>query len=255
MVLFPCTNTIVDDQTNNSIIARHDAPERDAARHSLTIKQASQLFADLQAPRAPRSVQRFCDVGYLDCVRVRGAKGDRFFVSRVSVEKYAEELRQISAIASIGAEARTDALERDEARQSTPPHSDGTSQRENGTDTLGPESKRLADENINLRIDNRAKEQVINMLVAERREAQTQLQDMRYRLGTAESRLAQLDAPEVSEDLARQDAPERAPKPASVIVEAVVPDRSPDAADLLPEIPSRPVTTPRRSFFGRLLGK
>jgi hypothetical protein len=59
---------------------------------------------------------------------------------------------------------------------------------------------------------------------------------MSYRLGTAESRLAQLDASEVSEDLARQDAPECAPKPASVIVEAVVPDRSPEPADLLPEI-------------------
>jgi hypothetical protein len=64
----------VKEEINNSIEARRDAPERDAARHSLTIKQASELFADLQAPRAPRSVQRFCDTGYLDCVRVRGAR-------------------------------------------------------------------------------------------------------------------------------------------------------------------------------------
>ena len=242
----------MNDETNNSIAARHDAPERDTARHSLTIKQASQLFADLRAPRAPRSVQRFCDAGYLDCVRVRGAKGDRYFVSRGSVEKYAEELRQISAIASIGVEARNDAPERDETRQSAPLHSDAAPQH---ASELDPDSKRLADENINLRIDNRAKEQVINMLTAERREAQTQLQDMSYRLGTAESRLAQLDAPKGSEDLARHDAPERDKEFTSVIVEPVVPDRSLDVAAALPEKLPPPVTEPRRSFFGRLLGQ
>lgn len=241
----------MDDETNNSIAARHDAPERDTARHSLTIKQASQLFADLRAPRAPRSVQRFCDAGYLDCVRVRGAKGDRYFVSRTSVEKYAEELRQISAIASIGVEARNGAPGRDEARQSAPPHSDVMPQQ---ASELDPDSKRLADENINLRIDNRAKEQVINMLMAERGEARTQLQDMSYRLGSAESRLAQLEAPKSFEDLARHDAPERDTGFASVIVEPVVPDRSLDASAALPEKLLSPAIKPRRSFFGRLLG-
>ena len=242
----------MDEETNNSIAARHDAPERDTARHSVTIKQASPLFADLQAPRAPRSVQRFCDTGYLDCVRVRGAKGDRYFVSRVSVEKYAEELRQISAIASIGVEARNDAPERDEARRGAPTHSDAAPQQ---ASELGADSKRVADENINLRIDNRAKEQVINMLMGERRETQTQLQDISYRLGSAESRLAQLDAPKGSEDLARHDAPEHDNEFVSVIVEPAVPDHSLDAAAALPERLPPPVTKPRRSFFGRLLGE
>src|SRR6266550_6278417 len=104
------------------IVARNSAPERDTARHSLTIRQASQLFADLGVPRAPRSVQRFCEHGYLDCVRVKGAKGDQFFINRQSVERYAEELRQIEAIASIGAEERQDAPQRDIARNSAPEH-------------------------------------------------------------------------------------------------------------------------------------
>src|SRR5713101_7619034 len=97
-------------------IARNSAPEHDAARHSLTIKQASLLFAELGVPRAPRSVQRFCEHGYLDCIRVKGAKGDKFFINRQSVECYAEELRQIEAIATIGVAARTDAQERVDAR-------------------------------------------------------------------------------------------------------------------------------------------
>src|SRR4051812_32103408 len=97
-------------------ITRNSAPERDIARHSLTIKQASYLFAELGVPRAPRSVQRFCEHGYLDCVRVKGAKGDQFFINRQSVERYAEELRQIEAIASIGAEETHNAPQRDTAR-------------------------------------------------------------------------------------------------------------------------------------------
>src|SRR5882724_9747594 len=99
---------------------RGSAPERDTARHSLTIMQASQLFAELGVPRAPRSVQRFCEHGYLNSVRVKGAKGDQFFVNQQSIERYAEELRQIDAIASIGIEERHDALQRVEARNSAP---------------------------------------------------------------------------------------------------------------------------------------
>ena len=250
----------MEEETNNSIIARHDAPERDTTRHSLTIKQASQLFADLQVPRAPRSVQRFCDTDYLDCVRVRGAKGDQYFISRASVEKYAEELRQISAIASIGAEARHDAPVGDTARKSaTRPLSTEEQPLTFGeareSDPPDQEAKRLTDENINLRIDNRAKEQVINMLMAERGEAQTRLQDMSYRLGTAESRLAQLDAPKVSDDLSRPSAPGHDTVPASLIVEPVAPDHSSNATASGSKIASPPAPAPRRLLFGRLWGK
>ena len=247
----------MEEETNNSIVARHDAPERDTTRHSLTTKQASRLFADLQVPRAPRSVQRFCDTEYLDCVRVRGAKGDQYFISRASVEKYAEELRQISAIASIGAEARHDAPVGDTARKSAtrPPSTEEqplTIGKARESDPLDQEAKRLTDENINLRIDNRAKEQVINMLVAERGEAQKQLNDMSYRLGSAESRLAELDAPKVSEDLARHGPPERDTTPTPVIVDPTVPDRSSNADDALPEKPAAPASAQRRSYFARL---
>lgn len=93
------------------------------------------------------------------------------------------------------------------------------------------------------------------MLMGERRETQTQLQDMSYRLGTAESRLAQLDAPKRSEDLARHDAPERDSGFASVTVEPVVPNHSSDIIVALPETPLPPVSKPRRSFFGRLFGQ
>src|SRR6266700_6165159 len=99
-------------------IARNSAPHYDKARHSLTIFQAADLFAELGVPRSRRSVQRFCKQGHLDCVSIKAARGDQFFINRESVERYAEELRQIDAVASIGAEPRHDAPQRAVARNS-----------------------------------------------------------------------------------------------------------------------------------------
>src|SRR5450631_3076953 len=105
---------IVDSDT-----ARNSVPNyHGTARHSLTIPQAVELFVHLDVPRSKRSVQRFCEQGHLDCVRIKGARGDQFFINRESVERYAEELRQIEAVAAIGDEARHDAPQRAVARNS-----------------------------------------------------------------------------------------------------------------------------------------
>jgi hypothetical protein len=85
---------IIDGDT-----ARSSAPvDYDKARHPLTIADAVELFAQLGTPRSKRSVQRFCEQGHLDCVRIKGPRGNQFFISRESVVRYAEELRQIEAI-------------------------------------------------------------------------------------------------------------------------------------------------------------
>ncbi len=106
--------------TTMSDEARNSTPYHDTARHPLTIPQAVELFAELGVPRSKRSVQRFCEQGHLDCVRIKGARGDQFFINRESVERYAVELRQIDAVASISAEPRHDAPQHDAARSSAP---------------------------------------------------------------------------------------------------------------------------------------
>src|SRR3954463_4296176 len=92
----------------------------DKARHPLTIADAVELFAQLGTPRSKRSVQRFCEQGHLDCVRIKGPRGDQFFINRESGTRYAEELRQIEAIATLGDEARHDAPQHVTARISAP---------------------------------------------------------------------------------------------------------------------------------------
>src|ERR687890_2110305 len=107
---------IIDSDT-----ARSSAPiDYDKARHPLIIADAVELFAQLGTPRSKRSVQRFCEQGHLDCVRIRGPRGNQFFINRESVVRYAEELRQIEAIATLGDEARHDAPQHVAARNSAP---------------------------------------------------------------------------------------------------------------------------------------
>src|SRR5215213_8829900 len=104
-----------------SDITRSSAPvDYDKARHPLTIADAVELFAQLGTPRSKRSVQRFCEQGHLDCVRIKGPRGDQFFINRESIVRYAEELRQIEAIAALGDEARHDVPQHAAARSSAP---------------------------------------------------------------------------------------------------------------------------------------
>src|SRR3954449_1692534 len=104
-----------------SDVARSSAPViYDKARHPLTIADAVELFVQLGTPRSKRSVQRFCEQGHLDCVRIKGPRGDQFFISHESVERYAEELRQIEAIATLGDDARHDAPQHVAARNGAP---------------------------------------------------------------------------------------------------------------------------------------
>jgi hypothetical protein len=189
-------------------IARQSAPpEYDTARHSLTIPQTVELFAELGVPRSKRSVQRFCEQGHLDSIRIKGPRGDQFFINRESIVRYAEELRSIEAVGSIASEPRRDAPQHAAARYSaperaTPPEpvavapapaseptvADGGA----ALEQLREENTKLRDENVNLRVDNLGKERAINFLTAQARERDQQLQEISYRLGAAETRVAQL---------------------------------------------------------------
>ena len=106
----------------------------------------------------------------------------------------------------------------------------------------------LRDENLNLRIDNRGKEQAINFLMTQVREKDQHLQDVSYRLGAAETRLAQLDGPKVHDDAPRHSAPEDATEPVDAIVLPTPTYSEPPPAPT----PEPPLPEPRRSVFGRL---
>lgn len=192
-------------------ITRQDALRRDISRHTLTIKQTAELFATHGVPRSPRSIQRFCDQENIDCIRVKGDKTERYFVDPVSVERYAQELKQLENISHIGAEMkRNDASQHDTSRHDATPDSatvhvaKHTHETANESIELRSRIDVLDKENLQLKIDRAAKEQFIGQMLDDRRAWLTQLTEQSREIGRLEMQVQQLAAP--SRDMTRHDA-------------------------------------------------
>ena len=98
---------------------------------TLTIDDALERYARAGLPRTPRSVQRYCAKGHLDCRRIETQFGEKYLISPASVDKhiaYIEEVRPVAAsrdlprqVATIAAEDETREKPRHEAATSTDP--------------------------------------------------------------------------------------------------------------------------------------
>lgn len=67
---------------------------------TLSIDEALARYAHAGLPRTPRSVQRYCAKGHLDCRRVETPFGEKYLISPASVDKhiaYIEEVRPVAA--------------------------------------------------------------------------------------------------------------------------------------------------------------
>jgi hypothetical protein len=63
---------------------------------TLTTDEAVQRYARAGLPRTPRSIQRCCDKGHLDCRRIETAFSEKYLITPASVDKhiaYIEEVR------------------------------------------------------------------------------------------------------------------------------------------------------------------
>lgn len=222
--------------------------EPDRAGYTLTIEEASELFAEAGVPRNPRSVRRFCQIGALDCITMETPTGSRYMIGRSSVDKLITEKLQalrFGQVRSTPVIAGQDRTEPDMSGHNRPAQDVPNLAQASPQDTA--EIKRLEDEVVNLRIDNRAKEQVITMLRDERRELLTQVESASYRLGAAETRLGQLEAPKPH---AAEETHGSGSEPVSH-VEAVI-MQAPIDVTPSPALKNDPAPEPRRSLFGRL---
>src|SRR5712691_3934500 len=81
-----------DDQS------RHVATSPDSD-FTLTIEEALERYARAGLPRTPRSIQRYCAKGHLDCRRIETPFGEKYLISPPSIDKhiaYIEEVRPIA---------------------------------------------------------------------------------------------------------------------------------------------------------------
>ena len=76
-------------------LSRHTATNDDS-EYSLSIEGALARYEHAGHPRTPRSVQRYCAKGHLDCRRIETPFGEKYLISPASVAKhiaYIEEVR------------------------------------------------------------------------------------------------------------------------------------------------------------------
>ena len=94
-------------------------PRRDATspdqEYSLTIEQATDIYAAAGHPRTPRTVQRYCAKGHLDCQKIPTLTGDIYRVAPYSVKRHIAQINEVIAFTS-------SATGRDESRQDATTH-------------------------------------------------------------------------------------------------------------------------------------
>jgi hypothetical protein len=69
------------------------------SEYTLSIDEAADAYVRAGHPRTPRSVQRYCAKGHLDCRRIETPTGEKYLITPGSVAKhiaYIEEVRPIA---------------------------------------------------------------------------------------------------------------------------------------------------------------
>jgi hypothetical protein len=69
------------------------------SEYTLTIEEAAERYDRAGHPRTPRSIQRYCAKGHLDCRRIETPFGEKYLITPASVAKhiaYIEEVRPVT---------------------------------------------------------------------------------------------------------------------------------------------------------------
>ena len=65
------------------------------SEYTLTIDEAVERYARAGLPRTPRSVQRYCAIGHLDCRRIETPFGEKYRITPTSVAKHIAYIEKV----------------------------------------------------------------------------------------------------------------------------------------------------------------
>lgn len=174
-----------------SSVAPGDAPSRDTSHYTLTVEAASELFALGGVPRSIRSVQRFCRKGHLEAITFDTEIGEKYLITRESVDRRIQELQQIERIqgrdtfvASRRDETRPDAPERDTSRHDAP-----TDDMPDAHEKIGALESKIR----MLEIDKAVRDQLLDRMNADRERLLEQMKDYVGDLMTQSRTIGQLE--------------------------------------------------------------
>src|SRR4051794_17142649 len=96
-------------------------PSRQAATnadsdYSLSIEEAAERYEHAGHPRTPRSIQRYCAKGHLDCRRMETPFGEKFLITPASIAKhiaYIEEVRPTTTGRDMSRQVAADVVQQD----------------------------------------------------------------------------------------------------------------------------------------------
>lgn len=100
------------------------------SEYTLSIDEAAERYDHAGHPRTPRSIQRYCAKGHLDCRRIETPFGEKYLITPASVAKhiaYIEEVRPTATGRDVPRRVATDVApieSHDEQRQEAAPSRD-----------------------------------------------------------------------------------------------------------------------------------
>lgn len=148
------------------------------SEYTLTIDEAAERYDHAGHPRTPRSIQRYCAKGHLDCRRIETQFGEKYLITSASVSKhiaYIEEVRPVATSPDMPRPVATIVAphERHQEESGRPP---------TGPDTPGPVAaayvERVENENEFLRKQIGVKDDQIKDLTERARETNFLIQGL-----------------------------------------------------------------------------
>jgi hypothetical protein len=184
--------------------------------HTLTTREVMKIFEEASIPRAQRSIERYCQQGDLDCLP--DAIERRQYITRASVDTLIGQLKELAARhqnVNPNGEGEERATTDDDMERQTgrPEHNErvkhGTPEKHDEKPRIGEyeariqeleaHAKELENQNFNLEIDKRARDQIVGMLrdqmTQQTKVFSTELTQTSRRVGQLETEVRQLTAP------------------------------------------------------------
>jgi hypothetical protein len=150
--------------------ASRQVATRPDSEFTLSIEEALQRYAHAGLPRTPRSVQRYCAKGHLECRLIETSIGEKYLISPESVDKHIAYIEEVRPAATGRDEPRHVATSVARVERRDEPRQEGSTSTDQSRQVATQYVARLEGENEFLRGQIGVKDKTIEALLERDRE-------------------------------------------------------------------------------------